>query len=82
MMLWVLVQLSAPPIGTRAMTETTGESSATAIDDTRPVDNVPPFVIPRDRRKYTRFLATPFDGPGLQLFEEPEHEALGDGLTF
>jgi hypothetical protein len=63
-------------------TEKTGESSATAIDDTRPVDNVPPFVIPRDRRKYTRFLAPPFDGPGLQLFEGPEHEALGDGLTF
>ena len=85
MTLWVLVQLFASPIGTRAMTETTektGESSATAIDDTRPVDNVPPFVIPRDRRKYTRFLAPPFDGPGLQLFEGPEHEALGDGLTF
>jgi hypothetical protein len=63
-------------------TETTDESSATAVDDARSVDNVPPFVIPRDRRKYTRYLAPPFDGPGLQLFESPEHEALGDGLTF
>ena len=62
--------------------ETSDESSATAVDDTRPVDHAPPFVIPRDRRKYTRFLAPPFDGPGLELFESPEHEALGDGLTF
>ncbi|HJU40827.1 MAG TPA: hypothetical protein VJ724_14750, partial [Tahibacter sp.] len=41
-----------------------------------------PATFTRDRRKYTRFLDPLHTGPGLQLFESPEHEAFGDGLTF
>lgn len=58
------------------------DAPATADADLPSTDNQPPFVIPRDRRKYTRFLAPGATGPGLELFESPEHEALGDGLTF
>lgn len=51
----------------------TEEPSGTAL---------PPATFSRDRRKYTRFLDPLHTGPGLQLFESPEHEAFGDGLTF
>ena len=57
-------------------------AEAPATDDTATTENLPPFVPARDRRKYTRFLAPGMPGPGLQLFESPEHEALGDGIVF
>lgn len=53
------------------------------MSDEQTKHGVLPFLPTRDRRKYTRFLdpLAP-TGPGLELFESPEHEALGDGWTF
>jgi hypothetical protein len=67
------------------MTSTT-ETNAPAIDladdDALAARPLPPLSFARDRRKYTRFLDPLHTGPGLQLFESPEHAALGDNLTF
>lgn len=64
-------------------TDSTEATSAAPIDADAPAaDTRPPFVIPRDRRKYTRFLSPGHKPAGSRKFESPEHEAFGDGLTF
>lgn len=63
-------------------TETNEATSADAEGDALAADKLPPATFARDRRKYTRFLDPRHTGPGLQLFESPEHEAFGDGLWF
>lgn len=63
-------------------TETNEAASARAEGGASASDNPRPVTFPRDRRKYTRFLDPLYTGPGLQLFEGPEHEAFGDGLWF
>ncbi|HEX7816396.1 hypothetical protein [Dyella sp.] len=64
-------------------TDTTDTPADSASDiEALAAKPLPPLVFARDRRKYTRFLDPLHTGPGLQLFESPEHEALGDGLIF
>lgn len=66
------------------MNSTTETTDATPVagSDTPAADALSPLTFARDRRKYTRFLDPLHTGPGLQLFESPEHEAFGDGLWF
>jgi len=66
------------PTSAQNHTPAAGAATDDASSDTAPQ----PLIFARDRRKYTRFLDPLHTGPGLQLFESPEHEAFGDGLTF
>jgi len=78
----VITPLQLEPLTMNSTTETNDAAVAVAESDAPATGTLPPVLFPRDRRQYTRYLSPLHTGPGLQLFESPEHEAFGDGLIF